>query len=243
MVNLWRKRPSNKSLATQEKKNEARRNTDIEREAAFAQGVQNILSATNPLSDPIGASTITHKAARKTSKNKRSGGRGSKTTNTAHRRNARDSVKSNTSDTSPITMSIELNPKELAKMLKATAEERSARRRHRVYSLRRADGGKYRGEAISGIPNGKGKDFTADGFLFYEGQYRHGVPDGEGTYVWPDGTTYVGTFKAGIPQGQGLERRDDGTVYVGTYVYLCRMYIYCSGNFVLKSHSFEYMHM
>ena len=38
----------------------------------------------------------------------------------------------------------------------------------------------------------------------YSGDFKHGLMDGTGSYVWPDGTNYVGTFKSNAISGGGV---------------------------------------
>ena len=51
----------------------------------------------------------------------------------------------------------------------------------------------------------------------YTGEVSNGVPDGQGTFTWPDGTKYVGEFKDGKSDGQGTFTKADGGKYVGEW--------------------------
>ena len=51
----------------------------------------------------------------------------------------------------------------------------------------------------------------------YEGQYKDGKANGQGTYTFPDGEKYVGQFKDGSFNGQGTYTFADGNKYVGQY--------------------------
>jgi len=51
----------------------------------------------------------------------------------------------------------------------------------------------------------------------YEGEFRDGEPNGQGTYNIADGEKYVGTFKDGTFNGQGTLTRADGSKYVGEF--------------------------
>ncbi|MBN8548598.1 MAG: hypothetical protein J0M12_04710 [Deltaproteobacteria bacterium] len=50
---------------------------------------------------------------------------------------------------------------------------------------------------------GPGKMAYSDGGV-YEGNFKEGYRDGQGTYVWPNKTKYVGTWERGDQNGQGI---------------------------------------
>lgn len=60
--------------------------------------------------------------------------------------------------------------------------------------------GTYTGSCKNGKANGNGKAIGADS---YEGEFKAGLPDGQGTYTWHDGTVYTGMFVKGQRQGKG----------------------------------------
>lgn len=60
--------------------------------------------------------------------------------------------------------------------------------------------GTYTGECKKGKANGKGKAVGTD---TYEGQFKSGLPDGEGIYVWSSGNRYNGAFSSGRKEGIG----------------------------------------
>ena len=64
--------------------------------------------------------------------------------------------------------------------------------------------GKYEGEVINNIPNGK-STYTLSNGDKNEGEWNDGKRDGQGTFTWKDGRTLVGEFKN--------ERRWNGKVY------------------------------
>lgn len=60
--------------------------------------------------------------------------------------------------------------------------------------------GEYTGECKNRLANGKG---TARGQETYEGEFKSGIPHGEGKYVYENGSFYLGEFKAGLRHGEG----------------------------------------
>ena len=74
----------------------------------------------------------------------------------------------------------------------------------------------YFGEFKDGIPHGQGTLTTPDGSK-YEGQYRKGLPYGRGTATYPDGSIYTGEYIDGFPHGQGEITFPDGSKYVGGF--------------------------
>ena len=49
------------------------------------------------------------------------------------------------------------------------------------------------------------------------GEFEDGVPNGQGPFTYPDGSTYVGENKNGWKNGQGTYTLSDGTKYVGKF--------------------------
>jgi hypothetical protein len=49
------------------------------------------------------------------------------------------------------------------------------------------------------------------------GNFRFGLPNGQGTSIQPDGSYYVGEFKDGNPHGQGTANTAGGDYYVGEF--------------------------
>jgi hypothetical protein len=60
--------------------------------------------------------------------------------------------------------------------------------------------GKYTGECKNNKAHGMGKSVGMD---TYEGEFKKGYPDGEGTYTWKNGDFYKGALKKGLRQGKG----------------------------------------
>ncbi|HEY6503784.1 MAG TPA: hypothetical protein VIZ28_07420 [Chitinophagaceae bacterium] len=61
--------------------------------------------------------------------------------------------------------------------------------------------GTYTGECKKGKANGKGKAVGKD---IYEGDFKAGLPDGQGTYTWADSNVYRGKFVKGLRDGKGI---------------------------------------
>ena len=64
---------------------------------------------------------------------------------------------------------------------------------------------------------GQGTLTSADGMRKYEGEFKDGLPNGQGTLTLPDGARYEGDFKDGVRHGQGIEVSPDGTKYKGDF--------------------------
>lgn len=60
--------------------------------------------------------------------------------------------------------------------------------------------GTYTGDCKKGKANGKGKAVGAD---TYEGEFKNGLPDGQGTYTYSNGNVFKGSFSKGLKQGEG----------------------------------------
>jgi len=52
---------------------------------------------------------------------------------------------------------------------------------------------------------------------YYKGEYKGGVKDGYGVFVYRDETRYEGTFECNVKEGQGIMYYSDGSKYVGDY--------------------------
>ncbi|QTA93163.1 ARPP-1 family domain-containing protein [Desulfonema magnum] len=55
----------------------------------------------------------------------------------------------------------------------------------------------------------------------YEGQFRNGMPHGNGTETFSDGSEWTGQFKYRVPYGKGVWTLPDGTRYEGPFKHLC----------------------
>lgn len=53
----------------------------------------------------------------------------------------------------------------------------------------------------------------------YEGDFKNGKKDGEGTFEWPNGNKYIGSWKSGKQNGIGIWLDNkDGTKRQGEWV-------------------------
>lgn len=80
-----------------------------------------------------------------------------------------------------------------------------------------ANGDKYSGTVVSGVPSGEGQMNYASGDR-YEGGFKQGVPDGQGVYSWKSGSRYKGNWSGGKKQGRGVLTWPDGTQWEGEFV-------------------------
>ena len=79
---------------------------------------------------------------------------------------------------------------------------------------------KYIGQISEGVPNGQGTIIYPNGVLKYEGEFLDGLPNGIGTETMSD-RKYTGGWKGGIRHGQGTltygKGKWEGRKYVGEY--------------------------
>lgn len=61
--------------------------------------------------------------------------------------------------------------------------------------------GSYTGDCKKGKANGKGKAVGTD---TYEGEFKSGLPEGQGAYTWSNGNRYTGKFAKGLREGKGV---------------------------------------
>ena len=61
----------------------------------------------------------------------------------------------------------------------------------------------YSGDCKKGKAHGKGKAVGVD---TYEGEFKNGLPDGQGFYIWDNGDNYSGHFVKGLREGKGTMR-------------------------------------
>ena len=73
--------------------------------------------------------------------------------------------------------------------------------------------GEYEGGCKKGKADGAG---VAKGVDSYNGNFKKGFPDGQGTYTWANGDVFVGEFKKGKKEGAGeLSIKEKDTVVKG----------------------------
>ena len=86
-------------------------------------------------------------------------------------------------------------------------------------NLELADGVKYTGEVLFGVPHGQGTMTDPD--LAYVGQFKDGEFHGQGSITYPDGDEYVGEFRFGKFNGHGTatfgEGEFEGEKFVGEF--------------------------
>ena len=82
------------------------------------------------------------------------------------------------------------------------------------------EGGKYIGQVLNGLPDGKGVFFTNIGDR-YEGDWKKGIKEGKGIYFWNNGPfkgdKYDGDYKNGLPDGKGIYYYKNGDRYEGDW--------------------------
>lgn len=90
--------------------------------------------------------------------------------------------------------------------------------------------GVYKGSCLNGKANGygssKGKPYNGHYYQLYEGYFKDGFKEGEGTQTWfkqngdltwSETDKYVGQFKNDKQDGQGTETLSDGRKYTGQF--------------------------
>src|SRR4030095_9052541 len=60
--------------------------------------------------------------------------------------------------------------------------------------------GTYTGDCKKNKAHGKGKAVGVD---TYEGEFKNGIPDGQGTYTWNNKNVFVGKYLKGLREGKG----------------------------------------
>eukprot|EP00760_Papus_ankaliazontas_P020604 PhM_4_TR18470/c1_g1_i1/m.32539 len=79
-----------------------------------------------------------------------------------------------------------------------------------------SEDGVYEGEAVDGIPHGRGKFVFVDGDV-YDGEWVDNEQTGRGRYTWSDGEYYDGEFLQNLRHGFGVMKNDDVT-FEGNFV-------------------------
>lgn len=60
--------------------------------------------------------------------------------------------------------------------------------------------GKYTGKCLNGLANGKGKSIGEDTYI---GNFKYGLPDGKGKYLYKNGDIFQGYWQNGYKDGKG----------------------------------------
>lgn len=79
------------------------------------------------------------------------------------------------------------------------------------------EGLKWIGYFDKGEKGGFGKLYNDEGRLIYEGEYKNGLRNGEGTYYYAQGLRYEGEFVNGLREGNGVFYWEDGTRWEGPF--------------------------
>jgi hypothetical protein len=95
------------------------------------------------------------------------------------------------------------------------------------------DGGRYRGDIVNGLLQGKGRIDYPNG-SWYVGEFKNGQWNGQGEWHASNGDVYKGGFQDGLFQGQGTLTTSNGS-YVGGYKLGRR-----DGEGTLKEHGMRY---
>jgi hypothetical protein len=62
--------------------------------------------------------------------------------------------------------------------------------------------GIYHGQcSADNVAEGQGKAVGED---TYDGQFKRGLPSGQGVYIWRNGDRYIGLFQKGMANGRGV---------------------------------------
>lgn len=79
------------------------------------------------------------------------------------------------------------------------------------------DGRSYEGQWVGDVRHGAGKETSQFGDFSYEGNFKNGKYDGEGTMSWANGAKYIGQFLRNQKHGQGVEHYSSGEKFKGEY--------------------------
>jgi antitoxin component YwqK of YwqJK toxin-antitoxin module len=80
-----------------------------------------------------------------------------------------------------------------------------------------SDGGKYEGNFVNNLKEGKGTLVSKNGDK-YIGDFKNNLRDGKGKYIWSGGIIYEGDWVDNIRNGKGKVIFLDGTTQEGIYV-------------------------
>ena len=74
--------------------------------------------------------------------------------------------------------------------------------------------GKYIGQVVNGLAEGKGIAYFKNGDR-YEGEWKNNKEEGKGIYYFKNGDRYEGDFKNNKADGKGIFYWNDGDIYEG----------------------------
>ncbi len=77
-------------------------------------------------------------------------------------------------------------------------------------------GGRYEGEWVNNLRQGKGAFYWTDG-QYYHGDYKNDLREGTGTYFWPNGEKYIGQWKKDKRHGEGIFYNKKGKTVKGVW--------------------------
>ena len=132
----------------------------------------------------------------------------------------------------------------LEQVIEMEQEEKNEKKQLRWAKIKKQNG-TYLGEAEQNLPQGRGcfiykgneegeglqwigyfdngekgnygKLYNEEGKLIYEGEYKNGIRNGEGTYYYARGLRYEGEFVNGFREGNGVFYWEDGTRWEGPF--------------------------
>ena len=86
-----------------------------------------------------------------------------------------------------------------------------------IYNGNENGGLKWIGYFNNGEKSNFGKLYNEEGKLIFEGEYKNGIRNGEGTYYYNNGLRYEGEFVNGLREGNGVFYWEDGTRWEGPF--------------------------
>ena len=84
--------------------------------------------------------------------------------------------------------------------------------------IRYENGNYYIGEDKDGKRHGKGKLYSKNGDLLYEGDYINDKPEGNGKRIYDEHIYYIGQFKEGKRHGKGKIYKNNKLAYEGDFI-------------------------
>ena len=78
------------------------------------------------------------------------------------------------------------------------------------------NGGRYVGQVVNGLPEGKGIDYYNNGDR-YEGDFRNDKQEGKGIYYYNNGNRMMGDYYNNKPIGKHVTLTRNGEVKINNY--------------------------